>query len=64
MYRDRGYDDNMEKVFTDLKNYRPKQSYLEFKSEQHHFVDSGALNFISKAKATHKKYQAKLDRKK
>jgi len=64
LFKEKGYDPEIENVFNELKNYRPKQSYLEFKSEKQEIVaNTSALNFISQARKAAEKYKQKMEKK-
>lgn len=63
LFHDERYNPDMEKMLEKIRNYKPQQSYLEFKNEAGEIkMNSSALTFINKARAQAERFQKKQTR--
>ena len=63
VFKDERYNPDMEKMLEKIRNYKPQQSYLEFKNEAGEIkMASSALTFINKARAQAERFQKRQSR--
>jgi len=64
-FKDETYNPDTQKILEKIRNYKPKQSYLEFKNEAGEIqIGSSALKFINQAKKQTERFQKRKAMKK